>query len=321
MRAIRVSENGEPRVMKLVEVPTPEPGPGQARIKIHAAGVNFIDVYQRRGRYKVPTPFTPGLEAAGVVEAVGPGVRDVKVGDRVAYTDQLGSYAEENVVKADRLIPLPAGVSFEKGAAFPLQGMTAHYLLHEFHEVRPGETILVHAAAGGMGLLLVQWAKKLGATVIGTVSTKEKAEAARRAGADHVINYAESDFVAETKRLTGDRGADYIIDGVGKSTFKGDLEAVRARGHITLFGAASGVADPFPPNDLQARAITVSGGTLFAFVPTREELLQRAGAVLSGVQEGWLDLNIGEKLPLADAVRAHELLESRKTSGKVLLLP
>jgi NADPH2:quinone reductase len=264
-------------------------------------------------------PYTPGLEAAGLVEQVGPGVTAVKPGDRVAYTSNLGSYAEYNVVEAEQLIPLPKELPFEQGAAFPLQGMTAHYLLHEFYAVKPGDFVLVHAAAGGVGLLVVQWLKHLKAKVIGTVSTDEKAKIARDAGADHVIVYTRQDFVEETQKITGGRGAAYIIDGVGKSTFSKNLDAVRTHGWICLFGAASGVADPLAPNSLQAKSLTLSGGSLFNFLNTREELLKRAQAVLTGMREGWLQLRIDHVFSLEQASEAQQMLEGRKTVGKVIL--
>jgi NADPH2:quinone reductase len=223
------------------------------------------------------------------------------------------------VVKASQLIPLPKEVSFEEGAAFPLQGMTAHYLLNEYYRIKPGDSVLVHAAAGGVGLLVVQWAKHIGARVIGTVSTEEKAKIARQGGADDIILYTKEDFVAETKKLTGGKGADYIIDGIGKSTFTKDLEAVRMHGHICLFGSASGPAEPLAPNLLMARSVTVSGGSLFNYVNTREELLGRARSVLNGMREGWLKLRIYKVLPLEQAAEAHRLLEGRQTTGKVIL--
>lgn len=243
----------------------------------------------------------------------------VKVGDRVAYTGNIGNYAEFNIVNENLLIPLPNDISFEQGAAFPLQGMTAHYLLHEYYHIKPNDTVLVHAAAGGVGLLLIQWLKHLGARVIGTVSTDEKAVIAKAAGADHIILYTEQDFVAETKRLTNDKGADYIIDGVGKSTFTKDLEAVRTRGHICLFGSASGPAEPLAPNTLQAKSLTISGGTLFHYLDTHEEVLKRANAVLSAIQAGWLKLTVDYVFPLQEAARAQQMLETRKTTGKVVL--
>ena len=320
MKAIKISNYGDAAVLKLSETePKPKPGPGQALVKIHVAGVNFVDIYQRRGAYPVKLPFIPGLEASGVIEAVGDNVPAFRPGDRVAYTGHLGSYSEYTAIEADRLIALPKELSFEQGAAIPLQGMTAHYLIHEFRKPKPGETVLIHAAAGGVGLLLVQWAKHLGATVIGTVSTKEKAVAAKEAGADYVVLYGEQDFVGETKRLTDGRGAELILDGVAKSTFTGDLEAVALRGHIVVFGSASGPADPVAPNSLGAKSISISGGSLGNYIATREELLRRSGEVVNAVKEGWLKLLIGQALPLVEAERAHRILEGRQTMGKVVL--
>ena len=321
MKAIRVEKLGGPEVMKLEDIaPIEEPGPGQAVVRVVAAGVNFADVGQRRGIYPREVPFTLGLEGAGVVESVGLGVTNVKPSDRVAFTGIPGTYAEAIVADAGRLIPLPDDFTFEQGAAFPLQGMTAHYLIHEFRMPKAGDFVLVHAAAGGMGGLLVQWGRHLGATVIGTTSSEEKARTAREAGAEHVIVYTDEDFVAETKRITKGHGADLIIDGVGKSTFKGDLEAVAIRGQIVIFGAASGPADPISPNALMGRAVSVSGGSLQNYIGTREELMRRANDVIAGIRQGWLKLNIGAVLPLEQAIEAHELLESRKTQGKLILM-
>jgi NADPH:quinone reductase len=319
VQGIRVTEYGGPEVMKFAEYELPEPGQGQARVKIHAAGLNFIDIYQRRGRYPIELPWTPGLEAAGVVEAIGPGVTEVKVGDRVAYSSCPGAYSQASNVPSAKLIPLPKELSFEQGAAFPLQGLTAHYLLHEFYKIKKGDAVLIHAAAGGMGLLLVQWAKHLGAHVIGTVSSQGKAKIAKEVGADEVIIYTEQDFVKESQRLTNGVGPVYIIDGVGKDTFTKNLDAVATKGHVTLFGAASGVADPLSPNSLQQRCITVHGGSLFNFINTREELLMRANGVLEGVKAGWLKLRAEHVLPLKEAAKAQELLENRQTTGKVIL--
>lgn len=319
VQGIRIDEYGDAKVMKFTDYELPAPGPGEVRVKLHAAGVNFIDIKQRSGDYKVKLPYTPGLEGAGVVEEIGEGVTNVKLGDRVAYTSAPGSYAQVNIVPAHLLIPLPAALSFEQGAAFPLQGMTAHYLLHEFHKIKSGDTVLIHAAAGGMGLLLVQWAKHLGARVIGTVSTNEKAQIAKNAGADDLIIYSEKDFVQESKRLTNDKGPIFIIDGVGKDTFTKDLEAIAAHGHIVIFGAASGPAEPLLPNSLQAKSVTVSGGSLFNFMNTRDEILKRANDVTEGISKGWLKLNISQEVPLKDAAKAHELLENRKTTGKIIL--
>lgn len=319
MKAIRVTKTGDASVLELVDAPKPMPNAGEALVRLKAAGLNFVDIYIREGRYPRPLPFIPGLEGAGIVEAVGSGVTEVKPGDRVAYTATMGSYAEFNIIKAADLIPLPDKMTFEEGAAFPLQGMTAEYLLHEFYKIKPGDHVLVHAAAGGVGLLLVQWIKKLGGIVIGTVSTSEKADIARQAGADHIINYTKQDFVAETKKITHDKGADYIIDGVGKTTFTKDLEAVKPHGTVCIFGSASGPADPLLPNSLQAKSLTVSGGSLFNFLNSREELLHRANAVIKGIHEGWLKLKIDHILPLDQAAEAQKLLEGRKTTGKVIL--
>jgi len=320
MKAIRVEEHGGPEVLKLLDVaPIEAPGPGQAVVRVAAAGVNFLDVGQRRGTYPCQVPFTVGVEGAGVVESIGEGVRNIKPSDRVAFTGIRGAYAEAILAEAERLIPLPDDFSFEQGAAFPLQGMTAHYLIQEFRRPGPGSVVLIQAAAGGMGGLLVQWAKHLGATVIGTVSTQAKARTARTSGADDVIIYTEQDFVAETKRITDGRGVDLIIDGVGRTTFKGDLEAAAVRGNIVIFGAASGPGDPVSPNALMPKALTVSGGSLQNYLRTPEELRQRANDVIAGIRAGWLKLNIGRVLPLAQAAQAHELLETRKTEGKLVL--
>lgn len=319
VHGIRIEETGGPEVLQYSEFEIRQPGPDEVLVNVHAAGVNFIDVYMRQGRYPTSLPFTPGLEGSGIVERIGSNVTSVKIGDHVAYSSTLGSYADAAVIPADRVIPVPSGFSYEQAAAFPLQGMTAHYLLFEFHTIAPGETVLIHAAAGGMGQLLVQWAKHLGARVIGTVSTESKAELARKAGADEVILYSEVDFVAETKRLTMGKGADFIIDGVGKDTFPGSLEAVKTRGHVVIYGSASGPAEPIAPNALQGRAITISGGSLNNFIVSRDELIERANAVIAGIQEGWLKLTIDHVYPLADATLAHEMLQSRQTTGKVVL--
>jgi NADPH2:quinone reductase len=320
MKAIRISNNGDADVLKLSDVePKPSPAAGQVLVKIHTAGVNFVDVYQRRGNYPVKLPFIPGLEAAGVVEASGEKVTGIRVGDRVAYTGHLGSYSEYTAIDAGRLIKLPKELSFEHGAAFPLQGMTAHYLIHDFRRPKQGDTVLIHAAAGGVGLLLVQWAKHLGARVIGTVSTAEKASIARDAGADYVILYTMQDFAAETKKLTNGHGADLILDGVAKSTFAGDLEAVALRGHIVVFGSASGPADPVAPNSLGAKSISISAGSLGNFIAAREDLLRRSKAVLGALKAGWLKLRIDRVLPLDQAEQAHRLLEGRQTMGKIVL--
>lgn len=321
MKAIQMSQYGGPEVLKLANVDIGKPQKGQALVQIKASGINFIDIYQRRGTYPVKLPNIPGLEASGIVEAIGEGVTNVKPGDRVAYVHEPGSYAELNLVQADHLIPLPQDLSFEQGAAFPLQGMTAHYLIYEFRNIKPGDVVLIHAAAGGMGLLLTQWAKHLGARVLGTVSTEEKAQIAKAAGADEIILYTKQDFVTEVKKLTNQRGADYIIDGVGKTTFQGNLEACALRGNIVIFGAASGPADPISPNGLMKKSLTISGGSLFNYLLSKEELMTRAKAVIDGIQQGWLKLRIDEIFPLEKATEAQRKLEDRNTMGKVLLKP
>lgn len=319
MKAIQINEYGAPDVLELRDVNIGNPGKGQALIRLMFAGVNFIDIYHRRGTYPVKLPATLGYEASGVVEAIGEGVQNVSPGDRVAYVHEIGSYAEKNLVIADNLIKLPNELSFEQGAAFPLQGMTAHYLLHEFRKIKPNDIVLIHAAAGGMGLLLVQWAKHLGAKVFGTVSTEEKAKIAKDAGADEIIFYTKDDFATEIKNLTNGHGADLIIDGVAKTTFDGNLRAAALRGNIVIFGAASGIADPISPNILMGQSLTVSGGSLFNYILNKEELHMRANAVIEGILQGFLNLRIDEIIPLKDAAKAHQKLEDRKTSGKVLL--
>ncbi len=322
MKAIRVARYGGPEELRLAEIPLPRPAAGEALVRVHAVGVNFADIYFRNGaaRMPVPFPFTPGIEGAGVIEAVGDGVGELNVGDRVAYaTRSVGSYAEYHVVGAAQLVPLPKEVSFEEAAAIILQGLTAHYLLHEFYQVGRGSTVLVHAAAGGMGLLLVQWLKHMGARAIGTVSTVEKAEVAREAGADHVILYTKQDFAEEAKKVTGGAGVDYVIDGVGKTTFTKNFDALKTRGWATVFGMASGPADPVVPNSLMTKSLTISGGALFNYTSARPEMLGRAQAVFQGLREGWLKLRIDRTFPLSQADEAHRLLEGRQTVGKLLL--
>ncbi|WP_208454162.1 quinone oxidoreductase family protein [Burkholderia gladioli] len=319
IKAIVIEQYGAAQELVLREHELAAPGRGEAQVRIAAVGVNFVDIYWRTGFDPQPLPLVPGLEAAGVVEAVGPGVDNVKPGDRVAFARQPGTYAEACVVGADSLLALPDDLSFEQGAAFPLQGLTAHYLIHDFHKPMPGEVVLIHAAAGGVGLLLVQWARHLGARVIGTVSTPEKAEAVRQAGAHDVILYTEQDFVAETLRLTDGHGADLIIDGVGKTTFQGNLQAAAIRGHIVIFGAASGLAEPISPNALMGRSLTLSGGDLRHFLQSRDELLRRANDVIDGLRAGWLKQRVFKVFPLAQAAQAHQALEGRETIGKALL--
>lgn len=320
VRGFRVERTGAPDVLNWHEFELPELKPGQALVRLHAIGVNFLDVGQRKGIYPATLPFVPGVEAAGVVEKVAADVSAVKVGQRVAYTGGPGSYAEANIVDATKLIPMPDEFDFVQGAAFPLQGMTAHYLINEFHKIKQGETVLIHAAAGGMGLLLVQWAKHLGARVIGTVSTEEKAKIAHDAGADDVILYTTQDFVAECKKLTHNKGVDYIIDGVGKTTFTKNLDAIKLRGHIVIYGAASGLADPLIPNSLMMKSVTISGGSLFNYLLDQQELIMRSNDVINAIKQGWLKLRVDHVLPLKDAAKAHELMENRQTVGKIVLV-
>jgi NADPH2:quinone reductase len=322
MKTIQVAKYGGPEELQLQEVAQPKPGAGEALVRVHAAGVNYADIYFRNGTLArpIPFPFTLGIEGAGEIEAVGEGVSELKRGDRVAYAaGGLGSYAEYDVVKAEHLAPLPDGVSFHDGAAIILQGITAHYLVHEFYPIKPGSTVLVHAAAGGMGLLLVQWVKHMGAAVIGTVSTDEKAKIAREAGADNVILYTKQDFAEEVKKLTGGAGVDFVIDGVGKTTFTKNLDALKPRGWATVFGMPSGLADPLAPNSLSRKSLTISGVSLSHYTATRDEVLRRARDVFAGLREGWLKLHIYRTFPLAQAAEAHQLLESRQTAGKLTL--
>ena len=322
MKAIQVKQTGGPEVMELVDLPIPQPQPNEAIVKIQAAGVNFIDIYNREGRYKSPLPFTPGQEGAGVVSAVGSAVREVAVGDRVAYTITLGSYAEYAAVPADRLVKVPSGVSDRDAAAALLQGMTAHYLAHDTYPLKKGETALIHAAAGGVGLLLVQMAHHIGARIIATVSTEEKAELARQAGADDIILYTQSDFEAETKRLTGGKGVDVVYDSVGKTTFDKGLNLLRPRGMMALYGGSSGAVPPFDPLVLtQKGSLFLTRPSLGHYILTRQELEQRAGAVFGMIREGKLKLRIEHVYPLEQAQQAHRDLEGRKTTGKLLLLP
>jgi NADPH2:quinone reductase len=322
MRAIRVPQYGGPEAMKLEDLPTPSPGDGQALVRIEAAGVNFIDVYQRTGLYKNPLPVPLGLEGAGTVEAVGGGVTTVRPGERVAWTGVPGSYATHNVVPADRLVTLPAGVDARAGAAAMLQGMTAHYLAHSTYALRAGDTCLVHAAAGGVGLLLCQMAKRAGARVIGTVSTEEKAALARRAGADEVILYTRQDFEAEVKRLTGNKGLQVVYDSVGRDTFDKGLGCLAPRGYMVLYGQSSGPVGPLDPQVLNTKgSLFLTRPSLFHYIATRDELVRRAGEVLGWIQKGELTLRVGATFPLAEAAQAHRDLEGRRTTGKVLLLP
>lgn len=321
MRAIRVHETGGPEVMRYEEVPTPVPGEGEALVRLAAAGVNFIDIYQRKGLYKLPLPATLGQEGAGVVEEVGPGVTAVKIGDRVAFANVMGAYAEAIVAPAERLVRLPTGVSLEQAAAVMLQGMTAHYLAYSTYPLKEGDAALVHAAAGGVGLLLIQTAKRRGATVIGTVSTEAKARLAREAGVDHVILYTEADFQAETRRITEGRGVQVVYDSVGQDTFDRSLNCLARRGMIVLYGQSSGPVAPLDPQVLNAKgSLFLTRPTLLHYTATREELVWRANDVLAWVASGELKVRVDRTLPLEQAAEAHRALGSRQTTGKVLLV-
>jgi NADPH2:quinone reductase len=322
MKAIRVQQFGGPEVLRLEEVAEPSPRAGEAVVAIDAAGVNYIDVYFRTGAYKMPPPFTPGLEAGGTVAAVGAEVTTVKTGDKVAYTSVPGAYAQFAPVPAQRLVVLPPGVSTKQGAAAILQGMTAHYLAVSTRPLANGDTCLVHAAAGGVGLLLCQIAKLRGARVIGTVSTEDKARLARQAGADDVIVYSQQDFEPEVKRLTGGKGVQVVYDGVGKSTFDKGLACLEPRGMMVLYGQASGGVGPFDPQVLNARgSLFLTRPKLDDYIRSREELVARAGEVLGWIRDGKLTLRVEREYALADAAQAHRALEGRKTTGKILLIP
>lgn len=320
MTAVRVHEPGGPEALRVEQVPVPRPGPGEALVRIDAAGVNFIEVYQRSGLYKVPLPATLGGEGAGEVVEVGAGVEEVRAGDRVAFAAGFGAYAEYAAVPAAKLVPLPAGVSARLGAAVMLQGMTAHYLATSTCPLRAGQRCLVHAAAGGVGLLLVQIAKMRGAQVIATVGSDEKAELARGAGADKVIVYTRDDFAAEVRRLTDGRGVQVIYDSVGKSTFLPGLDVLAPRGMMVLFGQSSGPVEPIDPQLLsQKGSLFLTRPTLGHYVATREELLRRGNDLFAWMAADQLSVRIGAEYALADAVEAHRALESRRTTGKVLL--
>lgn len=322
MKAIQVQKTGGPEVLTLVDVPVPKPKPNEAIVKIAASGVNFIDVYFREGRYPAPLPFVDGQEGAGTVTEAGSDVKTLKPGDHVAYSNVLGSYAEYAAVPAEKLVKVPSGISDEQAAAAMLQGMTAHYLVYSTYALKKGETALIHAAAGGVGLLLVQMAKNIGARVIGTAGTDEKAKLAKDAGADEMIVYTKQDFEAETKRLTENKGVHVIYDGVGKSTFEQDLNLLRPRGYLVLFGGSSGAVPPFDPIKLaQKGSLFLTRPSLMHYVLTREELEHRAGDVLGWIAAGKLKLRIARKYKLEEAQQAHKDLEGRKTTGKILLIP
>ena len=321
MHAIQVKRHGAQEVLEYVEVETPRPKSGDALVRLEAIGVNFVDVYHRTGLYRLELPLTPGSEGAGVVEEVGPGVTEVRKGDRVAWAMVVGSYAEYAVVPAWKLVPIPSGVDSRTAAAAMVQGMTAHYLTMSTYPLKKSDTALVHAAAGGIGGLLVQVAKMRGARVFGTVSTEEKAKIAREAGADEVINYKERDFETEVMRLTGGKGVNVVYDSVGKTTFDKSLNCVTRRGLLALFGQSSGPVPPFDPARLAKNGIYLTRPSLGHYAADREELLWRASEIFTWIREGRLKLRIDRDLPLRDASKAHRLLEGRETKGKLILLP
>lgn len=318
--AIRVHETGGPEVLKWEEVEVGDPGPGQVRMRQEAAGLNFIDVYHRTGLYKQELPLTPGVEGAGIVDAVGSGVGDVKVGDRVTYASQIGGYAEERLIAADRLIKLPRAISSEQAAAMMLQGLTAEMLLRRVYPVKAGETILVQAAAGGVGLILCQWAKALGATVIGTVGSDEKAELSRAHGCDYPIVYTRQDFVAEVQRITEGKKLPVVYDGVGRDTFMKSLDCLQRRGMMVSFGNASGPVDPFPATLLsQKGSLFLTRPTLFDYVVTPEELQRAAAQLFAVIESGEVRVEVKQRFALKDAAEAHRALEARKTAGSTVL--
>ena len=322
MKAVRVHKHGGTEVLALDDIPVPEPKAGEARVRIAAIGVNFIDIYQRTGVYPLQTPFTLGMEGAGIVDQVGEGVTEVKKGDPVAYAMILGSYAEYAIVPASKLAPLPASIDAKSAAGLMLQGMTAHYLTHSTYHLKQGETALIHAAAGGVGLLLIQIAKQLDATVIGTVSTEAKAALAKEAGADHVVLYTQTDFLAEVKKLTEGRGVHVVYDSVGQTTFDKSLDCLRPRGYMVLFGQSSGPVSPLDPGKLAAKgSLFLTRPSLAHYTLDRAELLQRANDLFNWTAAGKLKLRIDKALPLTEAAKAHRDLEERKTTGKVILLP
>ena len=322
MKAVRVHKYGGPEVLVIDDIPLPEPKAGEARVKIEAIGVNFIDIYQRTGLYPLQTPFTSGSEAAGVVDAVGEGVTEVRKGDRVAYAMVPGSYAEYAIVPAWRLATVPANIEAKSAAAIMLQGMTAHYLTHSTYPLKQGETALVHAAAGGVGLLLAQIAKMRGAKVIGTVSTEAKAALAKQAGADDVILYTQTDFLSEVKKLTDGRGVHVVYDSVGATTFDKSLDCLRPRGYLVLFGQSSGPVPPFDPGKLAGKgSLFLTRPSLAHYTLDRAELLQRSGDLFNWIASDKLKLRVESVFPMVDAAEAHRQLEGRKTTGKVVLFP
>ncbi|MFL6740785.1 MAG: quinone oxidoreductase family protein [Sphingomicrobium sp.] len=319
-KAIRIHEVGGPDVLKWESVEVGDPGPGEVRIRQDAAGLNYIDVYHRTGLYPQSLPFTPGVEGAGVVESIGTGVSELKAGDRVAYAGPIGGYAEERLIAADRLVKLPDSIATEQAAAMMLKGMTAHMLLRSVHRVEPGETILIHAAAGGVGLIVCQWAKALGATVIGTVGSDEKAELARVHGCDHPIVYTRHDFVAEVERITNGAKLPVVYDSIGKDTFPKSLDCLRPRGLMVSFGNASGPVDSFPPAVLaQKGSLFLTRPTLFSYIASRDELETAANDLFAVVESGQVKVEVKQRYPLEDAAQAHRDLEARKTTGSTIL--
>jgi NADPH:quinone reductase len=322
VKAIRVHRTGGPEVLRLEDVPIPEPGPGQLLVRVEAAGVNYTDIYHRTGLYKVQFPFTPGREGAGVVERVGQGVTTARPGDRVVSESALGTYAEYTIVSAERAVAVPEGIEAPLAAAAMLQGLTAHYLAYSTFPLKPGDTCLVHAAAGGVGLLLCQIASRIGARVIGTAGTEAKAALAREAGAAEVILYTEIDFVEETRRLTDGAGVQVVYDSVGRTTFLKGLDCLVPRGMMVLYGQSSGPVEPFDPQLLQQKgSLFVTRPTLAHYVAGRSELLRRTQELMGWVKDGSLRVRIDRQLPLASAAEAHAELEGRRTTGKVLLAP
>ncbi|NMH15977.1 NADPH:quinone reductase [Tepidiphilus sp. B18-69] len=324
--AIRFSAHGGPEVLRWEALELPDPGPGEIRIRHHAIGVNFIDTYHRTGLYPVSLPSGLGQEGAGVVEAVGPGVTEFRPGDRVVYCggslSPVGAYSEVRNFPAERAVRLPDDISFETAAAVMLKGLTAQFLVRRTHRVQPGDTVLIHAAAGGVGLLLVQWAKRLGATVIATAGNDEKAELVRAHGADHVIVYTRENFTERTRALTNGRGVDVVYDSVGRATFLGSLDSLRPLGLMVSFGNASGKVEPFDIGLLaQKGSLFLTRPTLFTYIAEREDLLAMAEELFTALRDGWLDVQIGQRFPLSQATEAHRALESRRTTGATLLLP
>ncbi len=318
--AIRIHETGGPDVLKWEPVDVGDPGPGQARVRQQAAGLNFIDVYHRTGLYPMPLPFTPGVEGAGVVEAVGDGVDDVRAGDRVAYAGPIGGYAEKRLIAADRLVRLPEAIGFDQAAAMMLQGMTARMLLRSVRPLAAGETILVHAAAGGVGLILCQWAAAIGATVIGTVSSDAKAELAKAHGCHHPIVTTQEDFVEAVRRITDGAGLPVVYDSVGRDTFMRSFDCLSPRGMMVSFGQSSGPVEPFPPTLLaQKGSLFLTRPTLFSYIAAREELEQSAADLFAMVESGKVRIEVGQRYPLRDAARAHRDLEARATTGSTVL--